>query len=132
MISTPLVALVLPFLSVLPAGPPDDVGPGLQIALVKTAIVANVTATTSLDFLGAVIVSDSDVLRHYLVGLPPLLGNFVVLGVGVAANGSLTVSAPAPPLPAVASKIFAQAVTLDAAGIVSSDVETLVLPAATR
>lgn len=127
MISAPLLALALPLLPVLPLDPIADPGPVLAIKFNEGNIVAKVTGP-SPDFLGAVIVSDREELTHFLVVLPPLLSNFVILGVGQAQNGSLDLVVPHGPLPPVELKIFAQGVTLDAGVLASSDVQTLIMP----
>src|SRR5262249_61325404 len=80
-------------------------------------------------FLGAVILPDSDQLTHYLVGLPPLLSTFVILGIGQAHEGVLPMVVPHATLPPVELEIFAQAVTLDAGVIASSDVMSFLVPA---
>ena len=103
--------------------------PALDIHYTGGAIAAKVTGS-SPDFLGAVIVSDSDQLTHYFVGLPPLLSTFVILGIGQASQGVLPMVVPHVTLPPVELKLFAQGVTLDAGVISSTDVMKFILPAA--
>lgn len=48
----------------------------------------------NLKFLAVVVVSLSPVQRHYFFGLPPILDNFAVFGVGVTGDGTLLLRAP--------------------------------------
>ena len=125
-----LPAISLPLLLALPAADQPLAGPVLAIANAPNAIVATIT-DASPDFLGAVIASDSDRLTHYLAVVPPLLSDFVILGIGQAQNGSLTLVVPHMAA-AVDLEIFAQGVTLDldSMQLASSAVEALVIPAA--
>jgi len=77
-------------------------------------------------FLGGVILSLSPDLVHYFQGLPPLLAEFVVLGVG-AAHGEYVVSVPQIALPP-GIRIYAQGVVADL-DIQSTAVGSLVLDA---
>ncbi len=77
-------------------------------------------------FLGGVILSLSPDLVHYFQGLPPLLADFVVLGVG-AAYEEYVVSVPQRALPP-GIMIYAQGVIADVA-IQSTAVGSLVLDA---
>jgi len=126
MLPAKLLAIALPLLSA-PTGVVST--PMLDIHYTGGAIGAKVTGP-SPDFLGAVIVSDSNQLTHFFVGLPPLLTTFVILGVGQAHQGVLPMVVPHPTLPPVALELFAQAVTLDAGVISSSDVMKFIVPAA--
>lgn len=47
----------------------------------------------SLKFLAVVVVSLSPVQRHYF-GLPPILDNFAVFGIGTTGDGTLLLRAP--------------------------------------
>ena len=126
MLPASLLAVALPLLCA-----PADTGapPKLDIHFTGSAIAAKVTGP-SQDFLGAVILSDSDQLTHYFVGLPPLLSTFVILGVGQAHDGVLPMVVPHATLPPVDLAVFGQAVTLDAGVLSSSDVMKFVVTAA--
>jgi hypothetical protein len=126
MLPASMLAISLPLLCAL-----GDTGspPALDIHFTGGAIAAKVTGP-SQDFLGAVILSDSAQLTHFFVGLPPLLSTFVILGVGQAREGVLPMVVPHTTLPAVEFEVFAQAVTLDAGVISSSDVMKFIVPAA--
>ena len=78
-------------------------------------------------FLGAVILSLSPDETHYFVGLPPILTDFVVLGVG-AAKSEYVVSVPMLSLPP-GILIYAQGLTFDSQGVHSSALGSLVLDA---
>lgn len=126
MLPTSLLAIALPLLCAQSStGSP----PALDIHFMGGAIAAKVTGP-SPDFLGAVILSDSNQLTHYFVGLPPLLSTFVILGVGQAHEGVLPMVVPHATLPTAEFEVFAQAVTLDAGVIASSDVMKFVVPVA--
>ena len=126
MLPATLLAIALPLLCT-PIG--TGSAPTLDIHFTSDGIAAKVTGP-SQDFLGAVILSDSDQLSHFLVGLPPLLSTFVVLGVGQAHDGVLPFVVPHATLPPVELTVFAQAVTLDAGVIASSEVKKFLVPAA--
>jgi hypothetical protein len=67
-------------------------------------------------------------LAHYLVGLPPLLGESIVLDWGIAQ--SLRFHSVVPETAVLPGVMFyAQGVTISEAGILSSDVGSLVLDA---
>jgi len=59
--------------------------PTLSIAPVGPMLEFTV-AGPEAPFLGAVILSLSPAVSHYYQGLPPILSDFVVLGVGLAAD----------------------------------------------
>src|SRR5262245_22124765 len=126
MLPASLLAIALPFLCA-PTGTGSP--PKLDIHYTGGAIAAKVTGP-SQDFLGAVILSDSDQLTHFLVGLPPLLCTFVILGIGQAQDGVLPMVVPHATLPPIDLAVFGQAVTLDAGVLASSDVMKFVVPAA--
>lgn len=105
-----------------PAGIPD---PDLDIVLAPAAVEFHVSGPKGV-FLGGVILSLSPDLVHYFQGLPPLLADFVVLGVG-AAYGEYVVSLPPRALPP-GIQIYAQGVVSDLA-VQSTAVGSLVLDA---
>jgi hypothetical protein len=100
--------------------------PTLAIAHVKDTFVAHVDGAVP-GFLGAVVISDVSTLSLYAPGVPALLTNGIVIGLGTAKNGSLDIVTPSGPVPPALLMIYAQAVTLDATGFASSKVESLIL-----
>ena len=76
-------------------------------------------------FVGGVLLSLSPDLTHYLVDLPPLLSDFVVLGI---AYGEEEVSFQAfrEALPIV-TPIYAQGVVFDGVSVQSTDLTTMLL-----
>jgi hypothetical protein len=100
--------------------------PTLAIAHVKDTFVAHVDGAVP-GFLGAVVISDVPTLSLYAPGVPALLTNGIVIGLGTAKNGSLDIVTPSGPVPPALLMIYAQAVTLDATGFASSKVESLIL-----
>ncbi len=94
-----------------------------EVALEPEAVRFTVGGPAS-PFVGAVILSLSPELRHFLVDLPPLLGDFAVLGVGVAETkyvATLPVAAVPPGL-----VVYAQGVVLIDV-VLASDVRSFVL-----
>lgn len=100
--------------------------PTLAIAHVKDTFVAHIDGALP-SFLGAVVISDVPQLSLYAPGVPPLLANCVVIGLGTTNTGSLDIAAPSGPVPSALLMIYAQAVTLDATDFASSKVEPLIL-----
>jgi hypothetical protein len=125
MLPAKMLAIALPLLCA-PIGTGSP--PALDIHYTGGAIAAKVTGP-SQDFLGAVILSDSGQLSHFVVGLPPLLTTYVILGIGQAHDGVLPFVVQHATLPPVDLEIFAQGVTLDAGVVASSDVMKFVVPA---
>ncbi|MCK5942785.1 MAG: hypothetical protein KAI24_12485 [Planctomycetes bacterium] len=73
-------------------------------------------------FLGCVIGALQPEMEHYLVGLPPLLSDHVLLGSGIGwPDGGYTVALRSSSLPANVP-IFLQGVTLTEAGVQATDV----------
>jgi hypothetical protein len=113
-------------LSSLPAQGKENPGAHLAIVFTPPQVEFHVTAPSD-PFLGAVILSLSPDLTHYFTGLPPILSDFVVLGVG-AGKGEYVVSVPMLSLPP-GILIYAQGLAADSSGIYSSNVGSLVLDA---
>jgi hypothetical protein len=114
--------------ALLPSLPAQKENPGANLAIVFAPPQVEFHVTAPRDpFLGAVILSLSPDLTHYFTGLPPILGNFVVLGVG-AGKGEYVVTVPMLSLPP-GILIYAQGVAADGSGIYSSAVRSLVLDA---
>lgn len=65
------------------SSPSDGVTPMLSVDVGPRVVSLGVSGPQS-PFVAAVIVSLSPDLTHYLQGLPPLLSDFAVLGVGLA------------------------------------------------
>ena len=80
------------------------------------------------DFLGVVLVSLTPNLQHYLVGLPPLLDQSIVLGWGLSQDGRFTSKQSEFTFPP-GIMFYVQGVTIGDGGILSSDVGSFVLDA---
>lgn len=79
-------------------------------------------------FVGVVLLSLQPDLAHYLVGLPPLLGNSIVLDWGYTDGLRFHSSMPEATF-APGMMFYAQGVTISEAGIFGSDVGSFVLDA---
>jgi hypothetical protein len=99
----------------------------LEVQLVPGAVGFAVDGPKS-PFVGGVLLSLAPDLVHYLVGLPPLLADHVVAGVGFVEDGRYELSLPDTALPP-GVMIHAQGVTFDGATIASSKVADFVLDA---
>ncbi len=77
-------------------------------------------------FVGVVLVSLQPELVHFLVGLPPLLDQSLVLDYGISSAGTFTSVFPEAVFPP-GLMIYAQGVTISDAGIASSMVRDFVL-----
>lgn len=112
--------------SVLAAQAPAHIPvPELDIVLAPAAVEFHVSGPEGV-FLGGVILSLSPDLVHYFQGLPPLLADFVVLGVG-AAYDEYVVSVPQHALPQ-GIEIYAQGVLADLE-LQSTEVKSLLVDA---
>ena len=100
--------------------------PTLKIAAVGPALQFTV-AGPEAPFLGGVLLSLSPTLTHYFQGLPPLLSDFVVLGVGFAEK-EYSVQVLQHQLPA-GILIYAQGVVADGVSVLSTEVAEFVLDA---
>ena len=77
-------------------------------------------------FLGVVLVSLSPDLQHFVTGLPPMLDQSLVIGLGVATDGVFSTRFHDTTFPA-GIPIHAQGVTFSEAGILSTNVAEFVL-----
>jgi len=105
--------------------PIDGVQPMLSISAGPNVVSLGVSGPQS-PFVGAVILSLSGNLTHYFQGLPPLLTDFAVLGVGAAAEtykATIPVANVPPGL-----LIYAQGVVLQDV-VLATDVGSFVLDA---
>ena len=105
----------------------DMKGPNLSIEAAGADMRFTV-AGLEAPFLGGVVLSLSSDLVNYFQGLPPLLSDFVVLGVGFAnSDHEFSVQVPQHSLPA-GILIYAQGLSADKnAGVLASDVGSFVL-----
>ncbi len=116
-------AFAVPALAAQPAAAND---PRFAVVL-QPAMVEFHVAQSGPAFFGVVLVSTSPNLQHFLVGLPPLLQDAVILDVGLSnANGEFATRFRDTVFPAGIA-IYAQGVTLSEAGIRSSDVDEFTL-----
>ncbi len=122
MIPAQIAALLIPL---LPASPPLD-DPELSLGYHAGVLEFRVDGPTT--FLGGVILSLDPSLCHYFKGLPPLLCNYTILGVGVAQKGTFVASVHESQLPA-GFFIHAQGVLAAEGGIQSTKVIDFVLDA---
>lgn len=96
----------------------------LDAAISGNAIDAQLRGP-SPDFLGAVVLSLSNNQTHFLQGLPPVLTDFVILGVGKAWQAKLALHVPQDiSLPANVP-LFAQGLLVDRGLVLSSAVVTV-------
>ena len=121
----PASSLILAALCAMPLSPlPSQ--PALHIGLVGANLESRIAGCDQI-FLGGVIASLSPQQTHYLTGLPPLLTDHVVLGVGVGyPDGGFAVSLPQSLLPP-GLQIYAQGVTL-IKNLAASEVVSFVMP----
>jgi hypothetical protein len=119
----PALSLAALIAAAIPSAPSDD-SLSLVIRYDGPAIAAKVDCPPDA-FLAAVILAADDQLVHYFAVLPPLLADFVVLGVGVPEESVLELKIPQSVLPAV--PIYAQAIAAGDA-ILGSDVVKLPPP----
>jgi hypothetical protein len=103
----------------------ESPGAHLDIQFVGPQVEFHVSGPAS-PFLGGVILSLSPNLTHYFVDLPPILSDFVVLGVGLSAKSEYLLSIPQRMLPP-GIMLYAQGLTADGVSLFSSDVHGLVL-----
>jgi hypothetical protein len=99
-------------------------GPSLKIAAIGPALQFTVGGPEA-PFLGGVLLSLSPQLTHYFHLLPPLLSDFVVLGVGFAEE-EYSVQVPESQLPA-GILLYAQGVVADGVSVLSTEVVQFVL-----
>jgi hypothetical protein len=99
--------------------------PDLSIDIAAGIIQFDVELGTS-PFLGVVLLSLSSDLQHFLVDLPPLLDQAVILDYGLAVGGIYSAAIPETLLPP-GIMIYAQGVAIAEFGILASEVDSLVL-----
>ncbi|MFO1076823.1 MAG: hypothetical protein U1E73_03755 [Planctomycetota bacterium] len=117
MLPAHFAALLLPLLS-----PADD--PQLTLEIGAGALEFHVSGPDQ--FLGGVILSLNPAVCQYFQGLPPLLCDYAVLGVGLGQNGEYVAVAAERALPP-GIVIHAQGVIASGAGIASTSVLHFVL-----
>jgi hypothetical protein len=120
-----MLPAVIEFLTLLPLTLPAPAEPArvdLDLSLAERAIVGRITVAESEDYFGAVLLSTSPDLAHFLVNLPPLLADSIVLGFGRAENGVLQIEGPQAVHPPIT--IYGQAVVFDEA-VDASGIEKL-------
>ena len=101
-------------------------GPTLSMAAVGSSLEFSVAGPEG-PFLGGVILSLSPQLSYYYQGLPPILSDFVVLGVGIAEK-EYSVQVLEHLLPP-GMMLYAQGLVADGISIQSSEVLEFVLDA---
>lgn len=96
-------------------------GPSMSVELREDHVDLRVDGHDEI-FLGGVIASLSDQTAHYLVGLPPLLGEAIPLGAGVGyPDGGYVLTLPKSNLPG-GVPIYVQGISLTERGLGASDV----------
>ncbi|MEO6594511.1 MAG: hypothetical protein ABIP94_07145 [Planctomycetota bacterium] len=118
----------LPFLSLilLASGSVEAQSPDLTVQLVPYAIEYRVSGPTE-PFFAAVILSLSPKLAPYAHGVPPLLTDFAILGIGIGNTDAGVLLAQAEQGLPAGIFIYAQGVTLDGAGFGATPVRDFVL-----
>lgn len=106
---------------------PEMSRPELVVSYAPHAVHFDVVAPQPL-FVGVVLASLQPELAHYLVGLPPLLGESIVLDWGVTQSQRFHSVVPEGTF-APGVMFYVQGVTISEAGIFASDVSSLVLDA---
>jgi hypothetical protein len=96
--------------------PPLGYVPGLQVYWGEASFAAVVSGPS--EFFGIVLVSPTDSMQHFFVGLPPILADAVVLGSGFAKDSWFVVEVARQPGPKI--QLWAQALVIDVHGALSS------------
>lgn len=122
---SPATSLAVLLAAVHAVEPPPIPGPTLSLESEPGIVRARIKGMTP-DFLGAILVAETDALAHSLVDLPPLLVDHTVVGIGQA-NGNLLVMEFPVSVPAADLAVFVQGVTLDEHGVLSTAVEPFAL-----
>lgn len=123
-----LIPFALVFAAPLAAAmPAEQKLPELSIVLGPAVVEFHVSLPMS-PFVGVVIASLSADVQHYLVGLPPLLDQAVVLAAGLDYEGTFSTRFRDVAFPP-GIMIYAQGVTIGESGILSSNVGSFVLDA---
>lgn len=123
-----LIPLALSLAAPLAAAQPTDSRLPEFAVVLQPAVVEFHIAQSATPFLGIVLVSVSSDLQHFLVGLPPLLDQAVVLDWGLDYEGVYSTRYRDTVFPP-GVMIYAQGVTISEAGILSSEVGSFVLDA---
>lgn len=123
-----LIPLALSFAAPLAAAQPTDTRLPEFAVVLQPAVVEFHISQPATPFLGIVLVSVSSDLQHFLVGLPPLLDQAVVLDWGLDHQGVYSTRYRDTVFPP-GVMIYAQGVTISEAGILSSEVGSFVLDA---
>lgn len=96
----------------------------LDLRTAPAAVEAKVHVGTA-KFIAMVLVSSSPAQQHFFVGLPPILVDHAVLGIGITDNGTLLLRSPLPaPLPP-GLQLYGQALVTTGLWVGSSAVATL-------
>ena len=99
--------------------------PKIEIGFAPYLVTFDVSGP-EVPFLGIVIASFAPDLQHYFTGLPPLLGDAVVVDIGVGQRGTFRSEVSEFLFPP-GVMIHVQGVTISDFGILSSDVASFVL-----
>ena len=122
MMPAQLAALLLPLLPAY-AGQSD---PSLSLGYAESRIEFHVEVPGAA-FVGGVLLSFNPHLRHYLQGLPPLLADSAVLGIGIASPEGELVLGIAEQVVPPGIPIHAQGVVLLEEGLAATDVESFIV-----
>lgn len=121
-----LIPLALVLAAPLAAAQPTDTKPPEFSVVLYPAVVGFHVSQPQSPFLGIVLVSALPDLQHFLVGLPPLLDQAVVVDWGFDYQGTYSTRFPDTVFPP-GVMLYAQGVTISDAGILSSEVGSFVL-----
>lgn len=123
-----LIPLALILASPLAAAQPTDRRMPDFAVVLQPAVVEFHIAQPASPFLGIVLLSLSPNLQHFLVDLPPLLDQAIVLDYGIDSDGMFSTRFRDTVFPP-GVMLYAQGVTIGDAGILSSEVRSFVLDA---
>jgi hypothetical protein len=96
----------------------------LELTASKDGMLTAFVHGAEAGFTGIVLLSSSSDQMHYLTGLPPLLVDFAVMGVGTTKSQDLWLSVPASQQLADI-KVYGQALTIDSTGLSVSGIVML-------
>ena len=105
----------------MPAPKPATVFPELALAAAGKDLAATIAGPT--EFFGGLLLSPSPTLRHFLLDLPPMLDDGVLVATGKAVDGRLEFVLPG--LGRLPFAVHGQALVLHAGRITASEVVTL-------
>lgn len=97
--------------------PPLFALPRLELTATEASFDARIEAST--EFIALVLLADSSQLQYFLVDLPPMLVDAVVMGVGKSKGGAVEFSLPRPK--GIDFSVYGQAVIFDHRGLTSTD-----------